>query len=234
MNKKVVESLLFKGIFTVGKLKSPRIGYFPLYPDSRKAFSQNKILQIIAKEMANEVKKISSDLIASREAAGIPYGVTVANLLKKDFLYLRKEPKGYNTKNVIEGVYKKGQSVVIVDDVMSTGGDKNKIVRELESIGLKVKGVVIILDAYYGPKYRKSQQWLRENKKYKFVTLATWPELMKHAAEKKFISKEFSDLIIEQIHDPYVWQKKSENWKKFKKIAGKERNLIFDKSFYKI
>lgn len=234
MNKKAAEALLFKGYFTACKLKSPRIEYFPLYPDCRKAFSRNKILQIIAKEMAVEVKKTDASLIASREAAGVPYGVSVANLLGKDFLYIRKRPKGYNTNSVIEGDYKKGQTVTIVDDVMSTGGDKKKLVKELESVGLKVKGVVVVLDAYYGPKYRKSQQWLRVNKKYKFSTLATWPELMKYAGESKFLSKELCELIIEQINDPFAWQKKSENWKKFKKLAKKEKNLVFDKSFYKI
>ncbi|MBU0613395.1 hypothetical protein KKB10_05300 [Patescibacteria group bacterium] len=234
MNKKAANSLLFKEYFLACRLKSPRIGYFPLYPDNRKAFSKNEVLQVIAKEMAKEVRKLNPDLIASREAAGIPYGVSVANQLKKDFLYLRKEPKGYTTNSVIEGVYKNNQTVVIVDDAISRGGDKKEIVKVLEGVGLKVKGVVVILDAFYGSKYRKPQQWLRENKKYKFVALTTWPELMKYAAESNFISKELSELIIKQIDDPFAWQKNPANWKNFKKIAIKEKNLIFDKSFDKI
>ncbi|MFA6524790.1 MAG: phosphoribosyltransferase family protein [Patescibacteria group bacterium] len=234
MNKRAAKALLFKGYFMAGNFISPRIGHFPLYPDHRKAFSRNKVFSILTQELAKSARSVKSDLIASREAAGVPYGVAVASILKKDFLYLRKKPKGYNTRNVIEGMYRKGQSVVVIDDAMSTGGDKKEIIKTLTAAGLKVKGIIVIMDAFYGPKYRKPQRWLRENKKYKFIALFTWPEMMKYAADNKFISKKLGDLIIEQLKDPLAWQKVPANWKRFKELAAKERNLTFDQSFYKI
>ena len=234
MNKRVAKLLLFKDYYVVGKIKSPRIDYIPFYPDNRKVFSQMKILRVVAEELAKKIRPLRPDMIASREATGVPFGVMVAAVLNKKFLYLRKKPKSYNTKNVIEGYYKKGERVMVVDDAMSTGRDKKKIVQTLEKAGLKVLGVALFLDAYYGPKYRKSQQWLRKNRPYKFITLLTWPELMNYLAESKFISKEFSDLIIEYIHDPFAWQKKESNWKQFKALAPQEKNLRLDKSFKKI
>ena len=231
MNKKIAKLLLFKGYFTVGKLKSPRIKYFPLYTDSRKVFSQYKKMEIVTDELARLIKPFKPDLIVSREAAGIPFGVLVAAKLKKNFLYLRKKVKEYNVKNIIEGVYKPGQKVMVVDDAMSTGNDKKKIVKTLEKVDLKVLGIALLLDSFYGPKYRQPQMWLRKNKKYKYIYLVTWPGLMDFAAKQKFLSRKLCDLIIEQLYDPLAWQKKPSNWKKFKELAKKEKNLIFDKSF---
>ena len=234
MNQRVIKELLFKGYFSAGKFKSPRINYFPLYPDNRLVFSRVKKLKVVAEELAKLIKPLKPDLIASREAAGVPFGVAVALKLNKNFLYLRKEPKGYNTNNVIEGAYRPGQSVMVVDDAISTGNDKKKIIEVLESAGLKVIGVALALDAYYGPKYRRHQAWLRQSKKYKFIRLLTWPELMDYAAKQKFLGRELSDLIIEMLHDPAAWQAKPGNWQKFKKLAAKEKNLVFASSFKNI
>ena len=231
MNQRVIKELLFKGYFSAGKFKSPRINYFPLYPDNRLVFSRVKKLKVVAEELAKLIKPLKPDLIASREAAGGPFGVAVALKLNKNFLYLRKEPKGYNTKKVIEGDYRPGQRVMVVDDAISTSNDKKKIIEALESAGLKVIGVAVILDAFYGPKYRKKQLWLRQSKKYKFISLVTWPELMDYAAKQKFLGRELCDLIIEMLHDPFAWQSEASNWQKFKKLAAKEKNLIFNRSF---
>ncbi|MFA6272385.1 MAG: phosphoribosyltransferase family protein [Patescibacteria group bacterium] len=234
MNKRAAKALLFKGYFIAGNFISPRIGHFPLYPDHRNAFSRNRVFSILTQELAKAAATIKSDLIASREAAGVPFGVAVASTLKRDFLYLRKKPKGYNTNNVIEGMYHKGQSVVIVDDAMSTGGDKKEIVKTLEAAGLKVKGIIVIMDAFYGLKYRKAQNWLRKSRKYKFIALITWPGIMKYAADQKFLEKDFCRLIIKMLDDPFGWQKDPKNWKEFKQLGVVEKNLIFDESFDKI
>lgn len=229
MNNKIAKLLLFADYYVVGKTKSSRIGYIPFYPDNRKIFSRIKILKVVADELAKKIRPLRPDLIASREATGVPFGVMVAARLNKNFLYLRKKPKGYNTKNTIEGFYKPGQKVMVVDDAMSTGKDKKKIVKTLEKSGLKVLGVALFLDAFYGPKYRRSQTWLRQGKKYKFISLITWPELMNFLAKEKFISRQLADLVINYIYDPFVWQKKPSNWKFFKKLAKKEEKIILDR-----
>ena len=123
-NQPVADALLFKGYFLAGHLSSPRIGYFPFYPDSRRVFSITSKLALVADELAKTIMPMSVDLIASREAAGIPFGVATALAAKKDFLYLRKTPKGYGTNSVIEGIFQPGQRVVIVDDAASRMQDK--------------------------------------------------------------------------------------------------------------
>lgn len=235
MNKKVAKLMLFKGYFIVGRFHSPRIGEFPLYPDNRLLFSQVKRLKVVAKELAKIIRPMKPDLIAAREAAGIPFGLAVALAINKNFLYLRKQPKGYNTNKIIEGGYQPGQRVVVVDDAMSTGKDKKIVIKVLEQAGLKVLGVVVVVDTHYGPKYRESQAWLRRGKKYKFKGLVTWPALMHFAADQKFLGRELCDMIAnEMIYDPLSWQKKPANWQRFKQLAKMEKNLIFAESFKKI
>ncbi|MFA6322436.1 MAG: phosphoribosyltransferase family protein [Candidatus Buchananbacteria bacterium] len=234
MNQKVLELLLFKDHFIAGKMNSPRVGHFPFLADARKIFCRIEILDVVAEELAGIIGPWDVDLIASPEAAGVPFGVATALKVKKNFLYLRKEPKGYQTNNLIEGDFTPGQRVVIVDDFISKGGGKEKYVKVLEAAGLVVVGVAVFNDAHYGPKYLEEQKWLRENKKYKFTTLVTWPELMDYAAEQKFFSQEFCEIVKDWLDDPIEWQTKDENWQKFKGVAIKEKNLNFHPSFEEI
>jgi orotate phosphoribosyltransferase len=231
MNERFLDQCLFKGYFTAGKLNSPRIGNFPFYIDNRTIFSHIDKLKIAGEELAKIVGPWQPDLIAAQEAAGVPFGLATALELKKDFLYLRKEPKNYNTTKLIEGVYHSGQRVVIIDDAISTGGGKKGCVELLENAGLQVVGIAVLIDAYYGAKYRAEQAWLREEKKYQFASVVTWPQIMDYAAKRKFLGQELCDLIKEFLEDPREWQKSEENWKRFKDLAGKETNLIFTPNF---
>lgn len=230
LNKKVAEAILYKGYFTAGKVWSPRSKFMPLYPNHRIFFSHPDKMKVIAEEIAKAIKPMKVDFVASREAAGVPFGVAAAMKLNKGFLYLRKESKGYALKGLILGDFKAGQKVAIVDDGMARGGDKKKAKELLEKSGLKVVGVVVIFDAFY-KKYFGKQKWLREGKKYKLVSLTRWPDLMKFAAQSKFLGAELCQMIAGYSRDPLAWQKKETNWKRFKELAVKEKNLIFHESF---
>jgi orotate phosphoribosyltransferase len=234
MNEKILKLSLFKNHFVAGKMNSPRVGLFPFLADSRKIFSNIAILEVVAEELAKVIESWDTELIASQEAAGIPFGVAVALKSKNNFLYLRKEPKGYQTNNLIEGDFKPGQRVVIIDDFISKGSGKKKCVEILEAAGLQVVGVAVYNDTHYGPKYLEEQKWLRENKRYRFVSLITWPELMDYAASQKFFGQDFCEIIKAWLDDPLAWQEKPENWQKFKMLALKEKNLNFHPSFNKI
>jgi orotate phosphoribosyltransferase len=234
MNKKIADLLLFKQLWIAGKMVSPRIGLFPFFPDSRILFSHIDKLDIIAEELAKAISPINPDLIAAQEAAGVPFGVAVSLKLKKNFLYLRKEPKNYLTNNLIEGDFLPGQKVVIVDDFVSKGEGKKKCVDVLEKAGLNVVGVVVYNDTHYGEKYLEEQAWLRKSQKYNFISLLNWPDFMDYAGEVGFFSIEFCELIKNWLNDPIVWQTKPENWKNFKKLALKEKNITFHSSFIDI
>ena len=229
-NKRVAKVLLSKGYFTAGKLWSPRSKFVPLHPDHRPFFSHPDKMKIISDEMAKVISPLKVDLIASREAGGVPFGMAAALKLKKGFLYLRKEPKGYGLNSMILGDYKAGQRVAIVDDIVSRAGDKKKAKEILELGGLKVVGVVVIFDAFL-VKFFREQRWLRESKKYKLISLVRWPDLMKFAAQSNFLGADLCQIIVEYTRDPLAWQKKKSNWKKFKELAAKEKNLVFHESF---
>ena len=173
------------------------------------------------------------DLVASREAAGIPFGVAAALEAKKGFLYLRKEPKGYITNSVIEGMFEPGQRVVIVDDAVSRTHDKRTAIDQLSAAGLQVVGVSVLIDAAYGVTDAE-QAWLRQNPQYQFAALVRWGDLMRYAAEKKFISPALADIVLAWIADPFSWGENPENWQQFKAVAAREPNVVFDPSFKEI
>lgn len=229
-NQRVADELLFRGYFIAGRLYSPRVGYFPLYPESRKVFSITSKLKLVAEELAKTITPMSADLVASREAAGIPFGVATALEAQKGFLYLRKEPKGYITNSVIEGVFEPGQRVVIVDDAVSRTHDKKTAIDQLSAAGLRVVGVSVLLDAAYGVTDAE-QAWLRQNPQYQFTALVRWDDLMRYAAEKKFISQALADIVLAWIADPFRWGENPENWQRFKAVAAREPNVVFDPSF---
>jgi orotate phosphoribosyltransferase len=229
-NKRVAETLLFKGYFTAGKTWATRGKPIPLYPDHRIFFSHVDKMKVIAEEMAKVIKPMKVDLVVSREATGIPFGMAAALKLNKGFLYLRKEPKWDGLKSMILGDFKIGQRVVIVDDAIRRGVDKKKAKEVLEKSGLKVVGVVVIIDVFYA-RYFQKQKWLREGKNYKLVSLVRLPDLMEYAAKINFLGAELCGMIAEYYRDPLEWQKKKSNWKKFKELAAKEKNLVFHESF---
>ena len=225
--------LLFKGYFIAGHLYSPRVGYFPVYPESRRVFSITSKLELVAEELSKTIVPPNADLVASREAAGIPFGVATALEAQKGFLYLRKEPKQYIASRIIEGVFLPGQRVVIVDDAVSRTHDKKTAIDQLTAAGLQVVGVSVLLDAAYGVTDAE-QAWLRQSSEYQFATLVRWDDLMRYAAEKKFISAALADIVVAWIADPFRWSEDAENWQRFKAVAAREPNVVFDPSFKEI
>jgi len=118
----------------------------PIYCDNRKTLSFPKIRTYIRQQFVNIINEEygSVDLIAGVATGAIAHGVLVAQELGLPFVYVRSAEKKHGLENLIEGYYESGQSVVLIEDLVSTGKSSLNAVEALKAAGLKVKGMVAI------------------------------------------------------------------------------------------
>ena len=116
----------------------------PVYCDNRKVLSYPYVRDFVKSELANMVLEHypDADVIAGVATAGIAHGVMAADLLKLPFVYVRSKPKEHGMGNQIEGVLEKGQKVVVVEDLISTGKSSLQVVDVLKAEGAEVIGMV--------------------------------------------------------------------------------------------
>src|SRR5215216_1963012 len=115
----------------------------PIYCDNRKILSLPFIRDYIKSELCNVVFEKFSDaeLIAGVATAGIPWGAMVADQLKLPYIYVRPKPKEHGLGNQIEGQFERGQKVVVIEDLVSTGKSSLQVVDVLKESGLEILGM---------------------------------------------------------------------------------------------
>lgn len=116
----------------------------PIYNDNRKTLSYPEIRSFIKLELARTIseKYENADAIAGVATGAIAQGALVADLLGLPFVYIRSTPKDHGLENLIEGELKPGSKVVIVEDLVSTGGSSLKAVQAVRNFGCDVAGMV--------------------------------------------------------------------------------------------
>ncbi|MCW5908499.1 MAG: orotate phosphoribosyltransferase [Chitinophagales bacterium] len=175
----------------------------PIYCDNRKTLSYPKVRTFIKNSFADVVSEDfkGCHVIAGVATAGIPHGALVADVLNKPFIYVRDKPKGHGLTNQIEGKLDKGQKVVVIEDLISTGGSSLKAVEAIREAGGEVLGLGAIFT--YG--FEKSVTAF-ENAKCKFFTLSDYPTLLEVALKQDYIKAADKDTLTE-------WYKNPEGWK---------------------
>lgn len=118
----------------------------PIYCDNRKTLSYPNVRTFIRQSYTQAILDEfgKPDVIAGVATGGIAQGVLVAQELGVPFIYVRASAKGHGLQNMIEGHFEEGQNVVVIEDLISTGGSSLKAVEALRDGGLTVKGVVAI------------------------------------------------------------------------------------------
>jgi orotate phosphoribosyltransferase len=118
----------------------------PIYCDNRLSLSYPDIRSFIKRGLSNLVTLHFSqaEAVAGVATAGIPQGALIADVLKLPFAYVRSKPKGHGMENLIEGHVAEGRKVVVVEDLVSTGGSSLKAAEALRAAGCEVLGMVSI------------------------------------------------------------------------------------------
>jgi orotate phosphoribosyltransferase len=174
----------------------------PIYCDNRLTLRYPEIRTSICNAFINIIEENYNDVavITGTATAGIPHAAWVAQRLNKPMAYVRAKAKAYGLGNQIEGGVDKGQSTLVIEDLISTGGSVMSVVEALEFVGAKVESVLSIFT--YG--FDKSTQRFRD-KEIPLYTLTDYTTLIDVALEMGTIKK--SD--IELLND---WRKSPDTW----------------------
>lgn len=176
----------------------------PIYCDNRVTLSYPNIRTFIRQEYAQIILDSfgKPDAIAGVATGGIAQGALVAQELGLPFIYVRSEAKKHGMGNQIEGFFTEGQKVVVVEDLISTGGSSLKAVEALRDAKLEVKGLVAIFT--YG--FDVAENNFVEAK-CPYRTLTNYDILLNHAKATNLISEEEAASLLEWKADPQSWKK---------------------------
>lgn len=175
----------------------------PFYCDNRKTLSYPDLRSFVKLESARLVleKFPEVDAIAGVATGAIPQGAMVADELNLPFVYVRSKPKDHGLENLIEGELRPGDKVVVLEDLISTGGSSLKAVEALRKNGAEVLGMVASFT--YG--FQKAKDAFKEAD-VKLITLTNYEAVLEAALKTGYIEE--SD--IEVLH---TWRKDPANWK---------------------
>ena len=174
----------------------------PIYCDNRKVLSFPYIRDFIKSELCNVIFEKFEDaaILAGVATAGIPWGAMAADQLKLPFIYVRPKPKEHGLGNQIEGEYTKGQKVLVIEDLVSTGKSSLQAVDALLEKGLEVIGMVSIFN--YGFSTAKDQF---KTRKLNYYSLTDYPTLIQLALQNGMVGEEESILLNQWRKDPANW-----------------------------
>lgn len=122
----------------------------PIYLDLRRLVTYPPILARVARAYAAKLRDLQFDRIAGIPYAALPIATAVALEMNRALIYPRREAKDYGTKAVIEGDHAAGETIVVIDDLATTGDSKIEAIRKLEEANLKVRDVVVLIDRGQG------------------------------------------------------------------------------------
>jgi uridine monophosphate synthetase len=142
----LAERLFHLGAVQFGDFTLKSGAWSPVYLDLRLLVSDPPLLADAAQAYAGVLEPLTYDRIAAIPYAALPIGTAVALVTGKPMIYPRKEVKRYGTGRSIEGRFTPGETVVVIDDVISSGASKLEAIGPLEAAGLAVRDVVVLVD----------------------------------------------------------------------------------------
>lgn len=174
----------------------------PIYCDNRKVLSFPYIRDFVKSEMCSVIFEQfpDADVLAGVATAGIAWGAMAADQLKLPYVYVRPKPKEHGLGNQIEGNLKRGQKVVVIEDLISTGKSSLQVVDVLKATGVEVVGMVAIFT--YGfttadEAFKKAAIPLK--------TLTNYPTLIELAIEKGIVNAEQQKTLLNWSGNPAEW-----------------------------
>ena len=177
----------------------------PFYCDNRRTLSFPQLRSFIKLELTHAVLEHfpQADAVAGVATGVIAQGALVADALQLPFVYVRSKPKDHGLENLIEGDLKAGQKVVVIEDLISTGGSSLKAVEAIRKAGCEVVGMV----AAYTYGFAVAEDAFKAAD-VKLVTLTDYEHVVQKAVETGYIAKEDVVLLNEWRLNPAEWNPK--------------------------
>jgi orotate phosphoribosyltransferase len=177
----------------------------PIYCDNRLSLSFPSIRSSIRDGLTSAIKEnfFTAEAIAGVATAGIAQGALVADTMNLPFLYVRPKPKDHGMENLIEGKIVKGQKVVVVEDLVSTGGSSLKTVHALREAGFHVLGMVSIFNYGFDIATRNFYE-----ADVSLISLSDYGHLINFALNQKYISEQQLISLKAWRVDPSHWKSK--------------------------
>jgi orotate phosphoribosyltransferase len=176
----------------------------PIYCDNRKTLSFPEVRTCIRDSFVALISELypQAEIIAGVATGAIAHGVLAAEKLGLPFIYVRSAAKEHGLGNQIEGYYEKGQKVVVVEDLISTGGSSLSAVRALREAGCEVLGMVAIFSYEFS---KASDGFSAEN--CILNTLSNYTVLLETAVNNGYIGQEEMETLKQWRVDPAIWGK---------------------------
>lgn len=173
----------------------------PIYCDNRLLLSYPDLRKEVAEAMAARARSLGPiDVIAGVATAGIPMGAILAHLLELPFVYVRSKPKEHGRQNQIEGAIQGNERVLVIEDLISTGGSSIQAAKALEAEGCTVVAVMAIFN-YEFPETETTFAAAG----FPAITLTNYPVLVQEAAQGGWIDTQSLDSLNEWRKSPASW-----------------------------
>ena len=176
----------------------------PIYCDNRLSLSYPDIRTTVRNGLVQAIREnfFTVESIAGVATAGIAQGALVADSLSLPFLYVRPKPKDHGMENLIEGKVVKGQKVVLVEDLVSTGGSSLKAAQALRDAGFEVLGMVSIFNYGFDLATRNFYE-----ANISLISLCDYHSLLKYALDQNYITNDQMTSLKAWRVDPSGWRK---------------------------
>ena len=174
----------------------------PIYCDNRIILSHPKTRLFIRNQISNQINKFYAkpEIIAGVATGAIGIGILVADLLKLPFVYVRPSAKKYGRENQIEGAFQKGKSVVVIEDLISTGNSSLMAVDALRNAELNINGMISIFSYGFPISFENFK-----NKNVKLNSLSSYDILLKQAYDSGYINVKEHEILSEWRKNPQEW-----------------------------
>jgi orotate phosphoribosyltransferase len=174
----------------------------PFYCDNRKTLSYTDLRSFVKIELTRTILENFQDVdaIAGVATGAIAQGALVADALNLPFVYVRSKPKDHGLENLIEGELKPGMKVVVVEDLISTGGSSLKAVEAIRNNGCEVVGMV----ASYTYGFPVAEKAFADAK-VKLLTLTNYEAVVAQAVKTGYITEDEVEVLHEWRKDPAHW-----------------------------
>lgn len=177
----------------------------PIYCDNRVSLSHPAVRDMIKLGYSALAEQLGDfDCVVGVATAGIPHAAILADHLHKPMAYVRATPKSHGRQNQIEGEVVEGQSCIVIEDLISTGGSSIAVVEILRESGMKVKGVLAIFTYGFEDAIKNF-----EKIDCPFLTITDYNTLLEEAIKANYIESKYLKILTSWKQDPKNWNNPS-------------------------